>query len=408
MYGMEGDGGVIVTPEMMDPRRLRNPFFHSGPGLDPEMDPFAPAPQMGQGGQPQAGAPQPPTVTAPAGSASAEPQVQAVDPTQPYREKMAAADSKYQSSLDQYAQQPGYEPHHRGTLSRIGEAALGMFSPYAANAIFERPEQERYQRYQAGEQRQQRVLGALQNVSKDSERNLQLAQQQERDKAYTGWMTRRNSPTEGRTQKVVGADGKVHVFQFNDQTGKYDQDMGLAPPESARKEAPPTVTTGKGVMQWNPHTEKYDIPLGPPVHPERPSADETKYHLYKSDPDAFSAIYGDKGDQASAKSDDAIMKMAVAMEHQSAQADFREPDAAKVMEHYTKLKAAQSAAKAMPKPEQAAAAAGSPAPAAAPKAQPKGQPKAGDTRTYLGKPYKFNGRAWVLTQAGGRAPRGAQ
>jgi hypothetical protein len=50
------------------------------------------------------------------------------------------------------------------------------------------------------------------------------------------------------------------IMQFNPATNRFDIPAGSAPPKEATEGK--TVTTDKGVMQWNPDTQRYDIPVG--------------------------------------------------------------------------------------------------------------------------------------------------
>lgn len=82
-----------------------------------------------------------------------------------------------------------------------------------------------------------------------------------------------NPPTKEEAEgKTITTD--EGIMQWNPATKRYDVPVGGAPGKSEVEGK--TVTTDKGVMQWNPETKRYDIPAG--GAPTKPGNDFEQYY----------------------------------------------------------------------------------------------------------------------------------
>jgi hypothetical protein len=65
------------------------------------------------------------------------------------------------------------------------------------------------------------------------------------------------------------------IMQWNPETQRYDIPAGGAP--GKQEEAGKTITTDQGVMQWNPSTQRYDIRAGGPAPKDNAAAEDERY-----------------------------------------------------------------------------------------------------------------------------------
>src|SRR5581483_4422976 len=80
-------------------------------------------------------------------------------------------------------------------------------------------------------------------------------------------------------------------------------------PQPKQEEAGKTITTDQGIMQWNPATQKYDIPVGKPPSKEgdlRQFADENGLYWALHPDGTASPVNGPDGHQLRAKVNDKV------------------------------------------------------------------------------------------------------
>ncbi|MFZ0294671.1 MAG: hypothetical protein WAL52_13785 [Candidatus Sulfotelmatobacter sp.] len=113
-------------------------------------------------------------------------------------------------------------------------------------------------------------------AEKQDEQQAELAQKE----AVTGETKARTNAIENPQPKEE-TEGKTittdeGILQWDPATRRYDVPVGAAPGRSETEGK--TITTDQGVMQWNPDTKRYDIPVGgAPIKQNTKDEDITDY-----------------------------------------------------------------------------------------------------------------------------------
>lgn len=165
----------------------------------------------------------------------APPQVQA--PDDHYAAELSQARDDSHQARDQFDQAMGNfnnlldaRPNvHRSLAGRIGEAAVSLFSPSAAHAIWESPVENRWRAYNADVSGQTHKLSALHQAYQDSLADLRNVQQGHKADAYYDWMMRRGNEPDYHTQNLLGPDNKTHSYLLDFHRPDQRQDLGVVP-----------------------------------------------------------------------------------------------------------------------------------------------------------------------------------
>jgi hypothetical protein len=323
----------------LDPRR--RPLI--GPGM-PIQQADLMAPDLGF--QPQ----QRQNLMAPTG-AQQEPAPTSLPQVDPYDQQITQARGRYdqsrqqlQAGMDELGQMQ-YTPQHRGLGSRIGQALVGAISPYAANAIWERPEEEQQTAYTQNLATKGRQLSAFQNAAQDSLKDIDLAQEGKRTDAYVDW-SHRTPQEKPETEKFMGGDGKEHLWQFNPTSKRFDIDLGLTkdtgPQGHAMNEIEFFKQDPEGFTRYEGTKRRLQQQYN--SFGNRPSSDQIKIDLYRKDPTAFNAIYGNKVDQQQNKLDTNLLNQAVRLSIDPMGLDEPNPDT--IAANYLKLSELQGGSSA--------------------------------------------------------------
>lgn len=321
----------------------------------------------------------PPEMSAPAATATV-----ADDGMDPYRQRIRQTSQAFQDQLERMSH-TSYEPPHHGWGYRLAEGVTAALSPHAADAIFEAPDRRKFEGYQANVHQQQTQAGALQNAASDAMRDYQYAEQGKLRQAQVGWYNRRENPNAGKVISV-NHNGQRHHHQFDDETNRYDIEAGdVADPIDHSK------SPFERYLEVHPDSDGLDFTTkaGKASREGRaPTSDETRINLYRSDPNAFRDIYGDKGAQVDAR----ILAIAkeAAKDPITGEIDVDRLDAEydRLVKKHGEHRTPHGVSGDYSEPEvQAEGPNGLQAPAGGPKEQVK---------YYQGHPYVKKGNRWVL------------
>ncbi len=147
---------------------------------------------------------------------------------------------------------------------QIAEAVGAGFAPGLTSAI------------PGTELHHQALIGGRENALKQ-----QQGIREEEEKAGTAAATQQHLEAESENQLAQSTRERQAphptittdkgIMQWNPQTGRFDIPAGNAPTKEEMEGK--TITTDQGIMQWNPATKSYDIKAGD--SPEKEAADKT-------------------------------------------------------------------------------------------------------------------------------------
>jgi hypothetical protein len=84
----------------------------------------------------------------------------------------------------------------------------------------------------------------------------------------------RGATAEPAAAKTITTD--AGIMQWNPASQKYDIPAGKAPAKEHEELSGKTITTDQGIMQWNPETKRYDIKAG--ESPDKPVKEQGTVH----------------------------------------------------------------------------------------------------------------------------------